>query len=936
MKTKFAIITVLCMACAIALTLVSGCGGGGGGSTATSASVPTGSARLSFVMPGGSSGRETARTVSKIPDTTASIEIRVTNDRLSSPIVQTLTGAPGELVTATIADIPVGETTFAINAKDANGSIVAAGNEIVTIFEGRVSLVYSELGIVTDGSLTVPSTFTLAVGETLNVKNISALNSFALSIPNTNCPPTALTFGRNGQLSCTFTSPGAYTVSKSGTTLATVTVTSGASGYLAANASVDKGSGQPGLTAQFAGAAVCGNCSGISYAWDFGDGETSTAQNPSHTFELGGDYFVLLTVTDNAGNTAEDMLTVHVAMPPPPTVSSISPTSGPSNSTTEITVTGANFQNDAWVYIGSTPARDVIVNSGSELVAIVPPGLAAGVYDIVVENPDAQTATLPSAFTVSGAVYSAADFIPLTSGNTWTYLEADINSENTVQQPQQGSIFTDSILGTETVNGVTCTKYGESESEYDCLTVDSTSGLLVHKSVDYDSMTSTTNVRTFNPPVTYIPPSFAIGDSFTYNSTRSESTNGATPVSTSLAITITIDAVEDVLTPAGIFANAVKLTWTNVSGTETDSETVWLAPGVGIVKSIEAGNTDYCPPDGCLKVLDSACVDGVHYPAPLAAGTLDGSYWMLSLEAEKMGTWAKSGYMDVTISGNNLTAVDTYSMLSGSSPQTQTNNLTLSYYDNGTFLINQNPYYYGVFNNSGIGGMVSFSPNEAALMIFTPKCTTCTASSIAGTYYSVTLGIESNLNFYNSFVETTINANGAYTYTGYESSQSGSVMVPVSGSGTYSLTGNGTFIMDSDSGQYMGMIGADGDVLLYAKYGTGGREINYMIRKGSGLSLSNAAGPFYGLFFEKNLTPLNFKSRLSYMDLASNGFMQHLHRPGFSYAEAETETITIDSGGRIATNPDTIPAVNGNATLGVVANMDTLDSPGGGFFFRIP
>src|SRR5206468_487661 len=38
-----------------------------------------------------------------------------------------------------------------------------------------------------------------------------------------------------------------------------------------------------------------------SYAWTFGDGATSTAQNPSHTYAAGGTYTVTLTVTDNQG-----------------------------------------------------------------------------------------------------------------------------------------------------------------------------------------------------------------------------------------------------------------------------------------------------------------------------------------------------------------------------------------------------------------------------------------------------------------------------------------------------------------------------------------------------------------------------------------------------------------------------------------------------------
>ena len=41
----------------------------------------------------------------------------------------------------------------------------------------------------------------------------------------------------------------------------------------------------------------------ISYLWDFGDGETSTEQAPTHTYQMPGSYTVTLTATDNVGNT---------------------------------------------------------------------------------------------------------------------------------------------------------------------------------------------------------------------------------------------------------------------------------------------------------------------------------------------------------------------------------------------------------------------------------------------------------------------------------------------------------------------------------------------------------------------------------------------------------------------------------------------------------
>ncbi|OGS48319.1 MAG: hypothetical protein A3K68_07550 [Euryarchaeota archaeon RBG_16_68_13] len=50
----------------------------------------------------------------------------------------------------------------------------------------------------------------------------------------------------------------------------------------------------------------------VSWAWDFGDGGTSAAANPSHTFAEPGTYTVRLAVTDDDGGTASDSRTVTV------------------------------------------------------------------------------------------------------------------------------------------------------------------------------------------------------------------------------------------------------------------------------------------------------------------------------------------------------------------------------------------------------------------------------------------------------------------------------------------------------------------------------------------------------------------------------------------------------------------------------------------------
>ncbi|HLX60677.1 MAG TPA: C25 family cysteine peptidase [Planctomycetota bacterium] len=80
-----------------------------------------------------------------------------------------------------------------------------------------------------------------------------------------------------------------------------------------------------------------------------------------------------------------------------PTVSAISPPSGPTAGGEGVMITGTGFAPTATVSIGGVAATGVNVNSNTSLTATVPAG-TAGYQNVTVTNPDAQTGTLINSY----------------------------------------------------------------------------------------------------------------------------------------------------------------------------------------------------------------------------------------------------------------------------------------------------------------------------------------------------------------------------------------------------------------------------------------------------------------------------------------------------------------------------------------------------------
>jgi PKD repeat protein len=118
-----------------------------------------------------------------------------------------------------------------------------------------------------------------------------------------------------------------------------------------------------------------------SYQWNFGDGNTSTQANPTHTYASAGNYTVTLTVTDNDGATGSDNATATISDPASnyatlpyttgfesgldnywttesansygriQTTTSNTPHSGSYHLTMDVTTNGNFCQNEAWLHL---------------------------------------------------------------------------------------------------------------------------------------------------------------------------------------------------------------------------------------------------------------------------------------------------------------------------------------------------------------------------------------------------------------------------------------------------------------------------------------------------------------------------------------------------------------------------------------------------------
>jgi outer membrane protein OmpA-like peptidoglycan-associated protein/opacity protein-like surface antigen len=96
---------------------------------------------------------------------------------------------------------------------------------------------------------------------------------------------------------------------------------------ISASASAEPATGSVPVEVQFKGGAV-GGCPQYTYAWNFGDGTTSTEANPKHTYAKEGTYTASLTITDSKKHPATSTASVTASCPPLQATASANPPGG--------------------------------------------------------------------------------------------------------------------------------------------------------------------------------------------------------------------------------------------------------------------------------------------------------------------------------------------------------------------------------------------------------------------------------------------------------------------------------------------------------------------------------------------------------------------------------------------------------------------------------
>jgi hypothetical protein len=200
-------------------------------------------------------------------------------------------------------------------------------------------------------------------------------------------------------------------------------------------------------------------------------------------------------------------------------------------------------------------------------------------------------------------IFNIAEYFPLGQGDTWTYREED------------NQLTTKTVSGTQKISGVDAVKVIDEDGDYQLWT--NGNGIVWYKEYDADDIPGCGWEQSiFSPPIHVSDLFVSVGSSYTSNTTLTQTDCTGKSSIASLSYEFTIEGIEDVTVPAGIFNDCLKIRGVIAvnGGTQTQEITIWLADGVGQVKSINIEKENGSIVETWTKNLVSAVVGGVHFP----------------------------------------------------------------------------------------------------------------------------------------------------------------------------------------------------------------------------------------------------------------------------------------------------------------------------------
>lgn len=172
-----------------------------------------------------------------------------------------------------------------------------------------------------------------------------------------------------------------------------ITVSQGGGCVLTCDASASPTSGSAPLEVTFTATETHEGCTGTpTFAWEFGDGATSTEQNPSHTYTTAGTYNWSLTVSVDGQTCSKSGSVTVTGGQLGPTITSVSKLTNPFR----LVVKGSGFEYGCIVHINGNPvpkttfkkSTKVVAKKGASLKEMCPKG---DTVIITVQNPDGST-----------------------------------------------------------------------------------------------------------------------------------------------------------------------------------------------------------------------------------------------------------------------------------------------------------------------------------------------------------------------------------------------------------------------------------------------------------------------------------------------------------------------------------------------------------------